>query len=192
MKNRTPVAVLASAVLTLSLAACAPEPEEEPTPSASPSPVASEPAATPTPTPVETEPADDPVVAPTCETMIPASTIEIFEGHGWTYEEREFQIGPDVVEDGLACVWGDYTVASDHVQVFGWAPIGAAESASAQQKLLADGWLRVDEAGHTYITEDPAYSISVDEAGYGMTYEFGDGWVTQADTKQSLVLIIRP
>jgi glucose/arabinose dehydrogenase len=192
--NRTPVraaaCALASAALVIALAGCAAESEAAPT--TSPSPSAAEPSSTPTPEPSPTESAEEPAVDPTCETLIAPSTIEIFEEHGWTYEEREFRIGADVVDGGLECVWGDYSIASDHVQIFGWAPLGAAESAAAQEKLVGEGWLRADEDGRTYITEDPEFAIAVDEAGFGMTYEFGDGWVTLADTKQSLVLIQRP
>lgn len=191
MNTRIPGFALTAAAVTIALAGCAAEPEAAPTAPASASPTPSA-TVTPTPEPIETESANEPPADPTCETIIAPSTIAIFEEHGWTYKEHEFRIGADVIDGGLQCVWGDYTVASDHVQVFGWAPISAADSTSAQQQLLSEGWLRADEGGRTYITEDPAYSIAVDEAGYGMTYEFGDGWVTLADTKQSLVLVKRP
>ncbi|MGO2745042.1 hypothetical protein [Microbacterium sp.] len=190
MMNRTLPAALAVLALAVTLSACAPEPQPAPTtasPTATPSAVPS-----PSPSPIETEKVNEPAAAPTCDTLIAPSTIEIFDGHGWTYKQNEFRIGADVIDGGIQCVWGDYTVASDHVQVFGWAPLAAAESTPAQQKLLAEGWKRADEDGHTYITEDPQYSISLDETGFGMTYEFGDGWVILADTKQSLILIQRP
>lgn len=190
MNSRILTPALATAALLVLLAGCAAEPETAPT--AAPSPTESAPAETPAPEPVETEPAEEPPADPTCETLIAESTIAIFDEHGWTYQEREFRIGEDVLDGGLQCVWGDYSVASDHVQVFGWAPISAAESESAQKKLLAEGWQRADQDGRTFITEDPQFSIAVDEAGYGMTYEFGDGWVTVADTKQGLVLIQQP
>lgn len=190
MRHRSSAAVLAALTLGLALAACSADPAPEPTPSSEPT--TSETKPTPSPEPVETEPVEEPAADPTCETIIGPNTIKIFEEHGWTYEEDEFRIGADIVEGGLHCVWGDYTVASDHVQVFGWAPIDASDSASAQQSLIADGWIRADADGRTYITEDPQFSIALDEAGFGMTYEFGDGWVTLADTKQSLVLIKKP
>lgn len=189
--NRRIPAALATIALGLALAACAAEPEPAPT-TAEPSPTASTPPPTPSPNLVETEAVNEPDAAPTCETIIAPSTIEIFESHEWTYKQHDFRIGADVVEGGIQCIWGDYTVASDHVQIFGWAPLSAAESGPAQQKLLSEGWIRADEDGHTYITEDPRFSIAVDEAGYGMTYEFGDGWVSVADTRQSLVLITQP
>jgi len=192
MRHRSPAVMLSVLALGMSLAACAGDPAAETAPTPTPTPSASESKPPASPGPVETEPVDEPAADPTCETIIAPSTIAIFDEHGWTYKEHEFRVGPDVIEGGLQCVWGDYTVASDHVQVFGWAPIDAAESASAQQKLIADGWIRADENGHAYITEDPEFSITLDEAGYGMTYEFGDGWVTLADTKQSLVLIKHP
>ena len=192
MKSRLPVLALTSAALLAALSACAAQPESGPTPTSTPTATA-EATATPSPEPSETEqPEEEPATDPTCETIIADSTIAIFEEHGWTYREDEFRLSGEVVEGGLHCVWGDYSVASDHVQVFGWAPLSAADSSAAQQRLLAEGWTRVDEDGRTYITEDPAYSIAVDEAGYGTTYEFGDGWVTLADTKQGLVLIQRP
>ncbi len=196
MRYRSSATLLAALTLAGTLAACSGEPVQ--TRSPSPSPTASETTASETtaptasPDPVETEHVDEPAADPTCETIIAPSTIAIFEEHGWTYKEHEFRLGADVVEGGLQCVWGDYTVASDHVQVFGWAPLSAAESPSAQEKLIADGWIRADADGHTYITEDPQFAIAVDESGFGMTYEFGEGWVTLADTKQSLVLIKRP
>lgn len=191
MNRRTPAAALALLVLGFALVACAGEPAPaETTASPTPAPTTAAPSPTPTPTPTPTE---EPIAeAPTCETLIAPSTIEIFTGHGWTFMQDDFRIGGDVIEGGIQCVWGDYTVASDHVQVFGWAPIDTMTSATAQQKLISEGWLRVDEDGHHYITEDPNVSVAVDENGYGMTYEFGDGWVTLADTRQSLVLIQRP
>ena len=192
MNSRLPAFALTSAALLIALTGCAAETDAAPTAAPSPTESASE-SPSPEPAPVETGAADEePAAEPTCETIIGPNTIAIFEEHDWTHEEQEFRIGADVVDGGIHCVWGDYTVASDHVQLFGWAPISHAESTSAQQKLLSDGWLRVDEEGHTFITEDPAFAIAVDESGYGMTYEFGDGWVTLADTKQSLVLIKQP
>lgn len=190
MRYRSSAAVLTALALGLALTACSADASPAPTPSPEPTSEATTPA--PSPEPVETEPVDEPAADPTCESILAPTTIEIFEEHEWTYEAQEFRIGGDIIEGGLHCVWGDYSVASDHVQVFGWAPISPADSTAAQQALLAEGWIRADADGHSYITEDPAFSISIDEAGYGMTYEFGDGWVTLADTKQSLVLIKRP
>ena len=52
--------------------------------------------------------------------------------------------------------------------------------------------MRADVDDHTFITEPPQFSIAVDEDGFGMTYEFGDGWVTVSDTRQGLLLITPP
>ena len=52
--------------------------------------------------------------------------------------------------------------------------------------------MREDGNHGTYITEDPAYAIGIDDAGYGMTYHFGDGWVSVSETKQNLQLINAP
>lgn len=189
MNSRVSLAALTALALGVVLAGCSAEQPPAPSPS-TPSPTSSAP--DPSPSPAETEAAAEPAVDPTCETIIDASTIEIFDQHDWTYKEREFRLNGEVIEGGLECVWGDYTVASDHVQVFGWAPLNASESSSMQEELLSEGWARIDEGDHLYITEDSAHSIALDEDGFGMTYEFGDGWVTLADTKQGLVLITRP
>ena len=62
--------------------------------------------------------------------------------------------------------------------------VPAGKSADAK-----DGWKSI---GDEYITENPANVLNPDSDGYGMTYQFGDGWITLADTKQGLLLIERP
>ncbi|GGD80135.1 hypothetical protein [Microbacterium murale] len=190
MIRRTSFAALAAVTIALTLSACstaAAEPEStptsKPTKTTTPSP---EPTPTSTPTP---EPEETAGAAPTCETIIAPSTIAALTEHGWTYREHEFRFGDHVVDGGIQCVWGDYTVPSDHVQVFGWAPVDQAASSAGQQKLLDDGWQRADSDGHVYITENPETAMSPDQDGFGMTYEFGDGWVKVADTRRGLVLV---
>lgn len=189
MIRRISSTALAAVMIALTLSACsaAAEPETTPTPkptkTVAPSP---EPTSTPTATP---EPEETAGAAPTCETIIAPSTVAALSEHGWTHQEKEFRLGADVIEGGIQCVWGDFTVASDHVQVFGWAPIDQPASSAAQQKLFAEGWQRADSDGHVYITENPDFAIAVDEDGFGMTYEFGDGWVKVADTRRSLILV---
>lgn len=177
--------------VALVLTGCASEPESTVDPTPSPDPTetssAADPAAEETP-----EPADEETAEPTCETIISSSTVAALTELGWTYQEHEFRFGSTVVEGGIECIWGDYTVPSDHVQIFGWAPLDADASAQAQSDLIAAGWLRADADGRTYITEDPAFAMSTDEDGFGLTYEFGDGWVRLADAKQSLILIDWP
>jgi len=189
MIRRISLAALAAVTIALTLSACAAAAEPEPTPTSTPTETAAaspEPTRTPTPTPTPKETAG---AAPTCETIIAPSTITALSEHGWTYKEHDFRLGEDIVEGGIQCVWGDYTVPSDHVQVFGWAPIDQAASSAAQQRLIAEGWQRADADGHVYITENPETAMSPDEEGFGMTYEFGDGWVTVADTRRSLILV---
>ena len=86
-------------------------------------------------------------------------------------------------------MWADFSTASDHGQMYGWGSLDERASATAQSNLKRDGWLRSTEGDLVYFTEDPAYAIATDEDGFGMTYEFGDGWVKFADTKQGLLLI---
>lgn len=188
MNPRIPLTALAATALALGLTACgAAEPEKTPTPAAVETTPAAEPEETPVPDPGET-PAGD----PTCETIVSESTVKALTDIDWSYEQQDFRIGADVIEGGIQCVWGDYSVASDHVMIFGWAPLDSSASANAQQKLLSEGWLRTDDPDHVYITENPDYAVALDEDGYGMTYEFGDGWVALADTRQSLLLIDWP
>lgn len=188
MTRRIPLAITTAVTVALALSACsgaaAPVPTTTTTPTEAPSPSPSPTETSPAPTP---EPTAD--AAPTCETIISPETIAMLGEQGWTYREDQFRLGSDPLDGGVQCVWGDYEVASDHVQLFGWSPLDQDASAAAQQKLLAEGWQRADADGHTYVTENPEFSIAVDEDGFGMTYEFGDGWVTVADTRKGLALI---
>lgn len=138
-----------------------------------------------------TEPTTVPAEA-TCETLIPQSLIEEFTAAKWTYEEDVFRLGEITLTDGLQCQWGDYTVATDHVQIFGWAPITESEATTAKSALIAAGWQTVDDTSGDFITENPSTAVTTDADGYGLTYEFGDGWVTFSDTKQGLILIEHP
>lgn len=131
-------------------------------------------------------------VALTCDTLISSATVEALKKQGWSAKEREFRIGPDVMDGGLQCLWADYSSASDHGLVYGWAPLSPDLAASEQQKLVDQGWIREDSDRGVYITADPAHAFGTDEQGYGMTYLFGNGWVTVSDTKQGLVLINVP
>lgn len=153
----------------------------------------SEPTATPTVTvnpPTTGEPSKPtPEAEPTCDTIITTGTVDALTSEGWTVRQREFVIGDVTVEGGLECLWSDYNTASDHGQTYAWGPLTDAQARAAQASLLTDGWLRSTEGEVTYITEDPAYALTADDDGFGMTYEFGAGWVKFADTKQGLLLI---
>lgn len=175
------------AAVALVLAGCAGEPVET-TPTTAPAPTA----IPTTPAPTASADPDAAPDAPTCETIIPAATVEDFESVGWSVQSDEFRIGGTEVPGGIHCTWGDYSVATDHVQIFGWAPIEAAQAGEAQDELLASGWRREEGDGGFYVTEAPESAIATDEDGYGFTYFFGDGWVKLADTKQSLVLVEWP
>jgi hypothetical protein len=161
-------------------------------------PAAPAPAPTPeviTPTPssgTDTAASPEPSATPTeftCESMISAGTVAALTEAGWTAKPKEFVAGGVELTEGLLCFWADYSVASDHGQLYGWAALGGEAAAEAQAGLLAEGWKREDGPDGTYITEDPRYSMGTDEEGYGMTYLFGDGWVRFADTRQGLILI---
>ncbi|QKJ19200.1 hypothetical protein [Microbacterium hominis] len=179
---------------TLLLASCAGAAAPESQPDTEPTTVTTE---TEAPAPEATlEPADEqpePGDAPTCETLISASLVADFEEIGWTVREDPFYIGDLELTDGIQCVWADFEgPAGDHLQMFGWGPISAEEAESAQDQLIAQGWQREDGSSGVYITENSQTTIATDDDGYGMTYLFGDGVVTFADTKQGLVLIDWP
>jgi hypothetical protein len=181
---RTAALVAASAVL---LAGCAGG-DPEPAASTPASVETSEPETAPT---VTTSPTPQ-AAAPACDTLIPQSVVDEFTANNWTYKQDVFQVGDLVLDDGIECVWGDYTVASDHVQIFGWAPISASDAEAARADLITAGWQVVDDPAGDFITENPETAVARDEDGYGLTYQFGDGWVTLSDTKQGLVLIELP
>ncbi|MGW9156306.1 hypothetical protein [Microbacterium sp. NPDC055665] len=173
-------------LLLVALTACgAPaEPPATPTPTAeavAPSPVA-------TPEPASSSAPERPAEL-TCESMISEGTVSAFTDMGWTAQPKEFVVGGEELTDGLLCFWADYSVASDHGQLYGWSALSTEDAAQAQAGLLAEGWKREDGSDGVYFTEDPRYAMGLDEDGYGMTYLFGDGWVRFADTRQGLILI---
>lgn len=183
------VAVIGATVMFT--ASCASNAEPEPEPSASPPAVDTGAAPTPVATTVPDAPAEEPATEPvTCENLISADTVTELESERWTHQEESFVIGTVAPADGIRCMWGDASVGTG--VIFGWAPLTADEAAAAQALLEDDGWIREGGDGTVYYTEDPMQALTVDENGYGMTYEFGDDWVTLSDTKQGLLLIERP
>ncbi len=130
--------------------------------------------------------------APTCENIIPQATADDFASLGWSYQQEPLRIGATALDDGIQCKWGDQNVASDRVQIFGWAPIDDAAAAAAEKELTASGWKVEREDEGTYVTENPEWLGGRGVDGYGLTYLFGDGWVKFADTRQSLLLIDSP
>lgn len=173
-----------TAVALLVLAGCAAGPDTTPTEAPAATAVPTSPAPTSAGDPTE-EPAGD----PTCETIIPASTAADFAEVGWSARSDPFRIGSTELSDGIMCTWGDYSIATDHVQIYGWAPIDEAQSREAMDELLGSGWTREDGPDGVYVTESSDTAIATDDDGYGMTYLFGDGWVKMADTKQGLILV---
>lgn len=171
-------------LLVALLTACAPPAD----PAASPTPRAVEPSPVASPAPVASTAPETPGEL-TCASMISAGTVSALTEIGWTAEAKEFVVGGVELEDGLLCFWADYSVASDHGQLYGWSALTADDAARAQAGLLAEGWKREDGADGIYFTEDPQYSMGLDDDGYGMTYLFGDGWVKFADTRQGLILV---
>ncbi len=183
MTPRLPLAVASIALIALTSACSAhtPSPTKQPT-----KPSATTPAATVAPTPPPTE---KPAADPTCETIISPGTVEGLKSQHWTPKQDEFRVGDIVVDGGILCMWADYSVASDHGQMYGWAPASPELIDKLRSSLNQAGWQKIDDAAGDYLTEDPNHAFSTDEDGYGMTYQFGDGWVKVADTKQGLILI---
>lgn len=179
-------AVLLAATLMVATG-CAPATTATPDAGGSPEPAPT----SPSPTPLET-PSEAPAADPTCETIIPATTVEDLTGVGWTARAEPFRIIEREIPEGVQCVWGDFTTATDHVQIYGWAPITADQAAEAQSALVSLGWRMEDSPEGVIVTESAETTVATDEEGYGLTYLFGDGWVKYADTKQGLLLVIWP
>ena len=185
MNSRIPAVALSGLLLAASLAACS----STPTPDPSPTSTSTAPSPGTTVAPVETEAPDAAGTELSCDSIITTGTVDALTAIGWTPERKDFVIGDIALPDGMLCFWADYSVATDHGQLYGWAAISADDAATAQTSLLESGWARENGAEGSYFTEDPQFSLGTDEDGYGMTYLFGDGWVKLADTKQGLILI---
>ncbi len=185
-RRRTVLAAAAALLCGVLLTACTgPAPETAPS--------VAESAAGPTIAAPETTatPASE-IPDPTCENIIPQATADDFTSLGWASQEEPFRIGATTIDDGIQCKWGDQKIASDRVQIFGWAPIDEATADAAKDELIASGWKVEIDGDDTYITEDPAWLGGRGVDGYGLTYLFGDGWVKLADTRQSLILVDTP
>lgn len=190
--RRSMAATLLIAVVVAFTAACAPTPAPAPTatvgaPTGPSDP--SDPAATPDPEETGGVSAED----VTCETLTDADAVADMTARGWTPREDPFFIGDLSLPDGISCTWGDFSVETgDNLLLFAWAPISESDAEASRTALVEEGWIVEESEDGVYLTEDPEQAIVVDDEGYGMTYLFGDGWVTLSDTKQGLVLIERP
>ena len=180
------VLVLAATALLATACTSGPNPAASTVPSSN----ASSPVASPEPSQSETP--EEPATAPTCETIIPESAIAGYADVGWESQAEPFVLAGVELEGGIQCKWGDLTTATDHIQMFGWAPIAADAATSAEEQLSADGWTTEQSDAGVIVTESPETAIYTDDEGYGWTYLFGDGWVKFADTKQSLLLVEWP
>ncbi|GAA3762273.1 hypothetical protein GCM10022240_13590 [Microbacterium kribbense] len=131
---------------------------------------------------------------PTCEKIIPQTTVQTFADTGWSSREELFYVGNVELPGGIQCTWGDPKVPSDQVQLFGWAPATPELIAAAKKELLdaGAGWTEFDEGGATYITAGKDMIMNPDDQGYGMTYRFDKDQITVADTKQGLLLVEWP
>lgn len=193
MTRRAPhaAAITALAVATaLALAGCSASGPPETAPSVAAT--ASGPAvdgSAPTDSP---EPEDEPSIAPTCENIIPKTLVDNFTSVGWTSQEDQLRVGATPLDGGIQCKWGDQSIASDRVQIFGWAPIDDSTAAQAVSDLTAAGWKVEKDSDGTYVTENPDWLNGRGVDGYGLTYLFGDGFVKFADTRQSLLLVESP
>ncbi len=194
MPARSRPLIFAALVATaLVLFACTSTPE--------PAPTTPQPGSTATVAPIDPSASPDPeqsepVTAPadvTCESLLGEDLVTELTDQGWTAREDPFFIGDVELADGISCTWGDFEAsAGDDLLLFAWSPISTEQATAARAGLTSEGWLTEEGPSGTYVTEDPSMAIAVDAEGYGMTYLFGDGWVTLSDTKQGLVLIQLP
>lgn len=177
-----------AAVVTalLVLTACAAGTAEA-EPSQAPSPVASSPTAESSATPTETP---SPAGEPTCEAIIPETTVADYNSVGWSAQAAPFTITGEEIPGGIECVWANFDgPASDQLHIYGWAPIEQSRADEARERLQAEGWTVEDAPEGVYVTEPAETAVATDENGYGITYLFEAGAVKIADTKQSLLLI---
>ncbi|WP_040165088.1 DUF3558 domain-containing protein [Microbacterium gorillae] len=176
--------------LTVALAGCTSGdagPAPVATTSAAPTP-ATKTTAAPEATPTGT------AASPTCDTLISDSLDAQLREQGWTFQEAPMYIDTTEVKGGLVCNWGNYSApTNDNVQMWGWATIDSATAATLEKALEGQRWERIEgDHGELFYTQ-PKDTITIkDEDGYGMTYQFGDGWLKFADTKQGLLLIAWP
>ncbi len=185
---RTVTALSSLGITALLLAGCASGSTPTPTATAGGgTSTTAPPQGQPTPSATATASADA-----TCDSIIDADTHAELSAQGWTFRETPFAAGGVTLDEGLQCTWADYTVPSGNLLLFGWGLVTDSQAATMQQGLVTEGWPREESGGQVFITEDPMQAPTVDDNGYGMTYEFGDGWVMVADTKQNLLLIQRP
>jgi hypothetical protein len=151
---------------------------------------ATTPPPTPTPTPTPTP------VAATCENTVTAEASDAFAKYSWTARaaEEPFAVGGVAIPDGIACVWGDYSVGTDNVSWLAWGPLDAAAMKTAIAGLLAEGgWRQEQGDAGIYITAADTDMLPVTDAdGYGMTYLFADGQVKGATTRSELGVIVAP
>ncbi|WEG07451.1 hypothetical protein PU630_09245 [Microbacterium horticulturae] len=122
---------------------------------------------------------------PTCEAILPAETVSAFTDAGWTSRQDPFYVGNTELSDGLQCIWGNPEVASDDVQVYGWAPLSGDEAQQVTDELTAQGWVESEENGAKYF-------VAPDDAPMGMAYRIAGDELTVSDTKQGLLLIEWP
>jgi hypothetical protein len=177
------------ALLVVAGCAANPVPAVTPTvPLASPSGQAAAPSATVT----GPDATAAPVGPPTCEGIISSVTVDDLTKLGWEARQDPFYVGNIELAGGIQCTWGDPGVASDQVQVYGWAPMDDAVKAEVTKELLDSGWKEFDEDGATYLTATGHMIMNPDEDGYGITFRLGDGQISVADTKQGLQLVQWP
>ena len=132
MTLRLPFAAAGAALLLVVLTGCGGSSENAPTPT----PKSTKPASVSTAAPVDAPtPTPTSAAEPTCETIISAGTVTALTDIGWSAETRDFMIGDITLNEGLLCLWADYSVVSDHGQLYGWSPIGAEDAATAQAWL---------------------------------------------------------
>jgi len=141
---------------------------------------------------VKDSPAPDADADLSCDGILPADTVKDFTDAGWASRQDPFYVGNIELTGGIQCTWGDPSVASDQVQVFGWAPVTAEQIDEITSELVDSGWKKLDENGVVYITAPEEMIMSRDDDGYGMTYRIRDDDIAVSDTKQGLLLVEWP
>lgn len=184
--NRLVLAVAATSILLTGCAATAPAPAET-APTSPEQTIAPAPEMTPTP--------DETVAVPEdldCASLLAQASLAQLEDAGWTSKQTPFLIADTELTGGIQCMWAESANASGNVLLFAWAPIDDDLAKSLEDKLVAAGLTREAGADGVYVSEVADATVEPGADGSGFTYLFGDGWVTAAETRESLALIVRP
>lgn len=180
MSKRFTGVLTALVLISVIVSGCASSPDLEPAAQPTTKAPASE---TPTPTPTPTR------FVPDCLSIISDETEETLEAEGFVLiEEHEHKIKVEQRVEamffdngGVDCLWG-IAGGGDSLVAFGYSEISPGDAAVAQDKLAADGYLRIEEGADVVLSLDPA----TDLMGIGDVFLFAAGEWFHSTTREAV------